>query len=66
VRKKLEDMEIEAENAELRRIPNDLKQTDVETSLKILRMIDEFEDDDDVQNVYHNLDITDEVASAME
>jgi YebC/PmpR family DNA-binding regulatory protein len=66
VRKKLEDMEIEAENAELRRIPNDLKQTDVETSLKILRMIDEFEDDDDVQNVYHNLDITDEVVAAME
>ncbi|MGF1585147.1 MAG: YebC/PmpR family DNA-binding transcriptional regulator [Bacteroidales bacterium] len=66
VRKKLEDMEIEAENAELRRIPNDLKQADLETSLKILRMIDEFEDDDDVQNVYHNLDITDEVAAAME
>jgi YebC/PmpR family DNA-binding regulatory protein len=66
VRKKLEDMEIEAENAELRRIPNDMKQADVETSLKILRMIDDFEDDDDVQNVYHNLDITDEVAAAIE
>jgi transcriptional/translational regulatory protein YebC/TACO1 len=58
-------MEIEAENAELKRIPNDFKQSDVDTSLKILRMIDEFEDDDDVQNVYHNLDITDEVAAAI-
>jgi YebC/PmpR family DNA-binding regulatory protein len=66
VRKKLDELEIEAENAELRRIPNDLKQADVVTSLKILRMIEEFEEDDDVQNVYHNLDITDEIAEAME
>jgi YebC/PmpR family DNA-binding regulatory protein len=66
VRKKLGDIGIEAENAELRRIPNDLKQADIDTSLKILRMIEEFEDDDDVQNVYHNLDITDEVAAALE
>jgi YebC/PmpR family DNA-binding regulatory protein len=66
VRKKLGDIGIEAENAELRRIPNDLKQADTDTALKILRMIEEFEDDDDVQNVYHNLDITDEVAAALE
>ncbi len=66
VRKKVEEMGIEPENAGLQRIPNDLKQLDVDSSLKVLKMIEEFEDDDDVQNVYHNLDITEEVANAME
>jgi YebC/PmpR family DNA-binding regulatory protein len=66
VRKRIEDMGIEAENAELQRIPVDLKQLDVDSSLKVLRMIDHFEEDDDVQNVYHNLEITDEVARALE
>ncbi len=66
VRKKIEDMGIQAENAELQRIPNDTKQLDVDSALKVLKMVEEFEDNDDVQNVYHNLDITDEVAKALE
>ncbi len=66
VRKKIEEMGIEPENAELRRIPNDLKQLDVDSALKVLKMVDEFEDNDDVQNVYHNMEMTDEVANAME
>jgi YebC/PmpR family DNA-binding regulatory protein len=66
VRKKLEEMKIEAENAELQRIPKETKTLDVDASVKVLRMIDEFEDNDDVQNVYHNLEITDEVMKALE
>ncbi len=65
VRKRVEDLGIESENAELRRIPNDLKQLDTDSALRVLKMIEEFEDDDDVQNVYHNLDITEDVAKAM-
>jgi transcriptional/translational regulatory protein YebC/TACO1 len=59
-------MGIEPENAGLQRIPNDLKQLDVGDAVKVLKIVEEFEDDDDVQNVYHNLDVTDEVANAME
>ena len=66
VRKRIEEMDIQAENAELQRIPNNLKQLDVDSALKVLKMIEEFEDLEDVQNVYHNLDITDEVAKALE
>lgn len=66
VQKKLDEMGVELENAGLQRIPNDTKTLDVDTSLKIMKMIDAFEDDDDVQNVYHNLELTDEVAAAME
>ncbi len=65
LRKKLEEMEIEFENAELQRIPNDLKRLDLETALKVLKMIEEFEDDDDVQNVFHNLEMTDEIMKAL-
>lgn len=66
VQKKLDAMEVEVENAGLQRIPNDTKALDVDSALRVLKMIDAFEDDDDVQNVYHSLELTDEVAAAME
>lgn len=66
VQKKLDEMEIEPENAELQRIPNDTKNLDLETSLKVLRMIEDFEEDDDVQNVYHNMEVTDEIVQALQ
>lgn len=65
LRKKLEEMAVEFENAELQRIPNDYKKLDLESSLKVLRIIEEFEDDDDVQNVFHNLEMTDEVMKSL-
>ncbi len=66
VQKKLEQLGIEAENAELQRIPQETKKLDVPSAIKVLRLIEEFEDDDDVQNVYHNLEVTDEIMEAME
>ena len=66
VRKKLEEMNVEFENAELIRVPNDLKGLELEPSLKVLRMIDEFEEDDDVQNVFHNLGLTEEITQALD
>lgn len=64
--KKLEELGIEAENARLQRIPKEQIKLDKEDALKILKIIDIFEEDDDVQNVYHNLEITDEVMAEME
>ena len=66
VQKKLEEMKIKVENAQLQRIPNDTKKMDLEMSQKILRMIEEFEELDDVQNVYHNLEMTEELMKALE
>ena len=66
VQKKLTALKIEAENAELRRIPNDTKTVDLETAKRVLRIIEDFEDDDDVQNVFHNLEMTDELMAAIE
>ena len=59
-------MGIEPENAELQRIPKDTVTLDTDTAKKIMRIIELFEDDDDVQNVFHNLEITDEVMDALE
>ncbi|MHC1703868.1 MAG: YebC/PmpR family DNA-binding transcriptional regulator [Tenuifilaceae bacterium] len=64
--KKLEELKIEVENAALQRIPNDYKSLDVSTAIKLLRLVDEFEENEDVQSVYHNLDITEEIMAAME
>lgn len=61
MQKKLEEMNIEAENAELQRIPNDTVTLDNESATKILKIIDIFEDDDDVQKVFHNLELTDDI-----
>lgn len=66
VRKKLDELNIEAENAELKRIPTETKKLEIEQSKKILAMADLFEEDDDVQNVFHNLEVTDELMEAMD
>lgn len=66
VNKKLNELGIEPEEAGLKRIPTTQKKLDVESARKALRLIDTLEDDDDVQFVYHNLEMTDELAAALE
>ena len=63
--KKLEELNIEPESAELQRNPTDTKELSLEDALKIMKVIDLFEDDDDVQKVFHNLEITDEIMNEM-
>jgi YebC/PmpR family DNA-binding regulatory protein len=65
IQKKLEQMGIETENAELQRIPMETKKLPPGKAIKILNIIEEFEDLDDVQNVYHNLEITEEIMEAI-
>ena len=45
---------------------NTVPVTDIEDARKILRIIDALEDNDDVQDVYSNVDLTDDVLSAIE
>lgn len=58
IQKKLEDLGVEAENAELQRIPNTLVTLGDDDFGKVMKLIDALEDNDDVQKVFHNLDIT--------
>ncbi|MFH1118428.1 MAG: YebC/PmpR family DNA-binding transcriptional regulator [Bacteroidota bacterium] len=64
--KKLEEMGIEPENAELQRIPKDTVKLDKDAAKKVLRLIDLFEEDDDVSNVFHNLELTDELMEDLD
>lgn len=66
VQLKLAEMGLETESAELQRIPNDTIELSVEQSIQIMKIIEEFEDDDDVQAVSHNLEVSDEVSEAMD
>jgi YebC/PmpR family DNA-binding regulatory protein len=65
MQKKLEELGIEAENAELQRIPHETVKLEPDDSKKILKVIDVFEDDDDVQKVFHNLEVSDEMMEEM-
>jgi YebC/PmpR family DNA-binding regulatory protein len=66
VQLKLQEMGLEPESAELQRIPNDTLDLTLEQGVQIIKIIEEFEDDDDVQSVYHNVNVSDELAEAME
>jgi YebC/PmpR family DNA-binding regulatory protein len=65
INRKLYDLGIEPEEAGLKRIPNDSKKLDLDSARKVLKLIDALEDDDDIQFVYHNLEMTDELAAEL-
>ena len=60
MQKKLEELSLEAENAELERIPNTYVNLSDEDFTKVMKTIEALEDDDDVQKVFHNIEATDE------
>jgi YebC/PmpR family DNA-binding regulatory protein len=63
--KKLEELGIEPESAQLQRIPKDTTTLDLESAKKVMRLIEMFEEDDDIQAVYHNLEMTDELMESL-
>lgn len=66
ISKKLEELKIEPESQELQRIPNITNTLSIEDGKKLLRLIERLEEDDDVQNVYHNMEMSDELLDAMQ
>tara|TARA_E500000178_G_C17036363_1_gene763617 strand:- start:1038 stop:1793 length:756 start_codon:yes stop_codon:yes gene_type:complete len=65
MQQKLEDLQIEPKSSELQRIPNNQSALDVESAKKVLSIIEKFEEDDDVNNVYHNLELTEELLTEL-
>lgn len=55
IQKYLEEHGFEIISAEFERIPNDLKEVTDEQREKIEKLLEKFEDDEDVQNVFHNM-----------
>ncbi|MCK9155272.1 MAG: YebC/PmpR family DNA-binding transcriptional regulator [Paludibacteraceae bacterium] len=55
IQKYLEDNGFEITSAEFEYIPNDLKEVTAEQREAVQKILDKLEDDEDVQNVYHNM-----------
>jgi YebC/PmpR family DNA-binding regulatory protein len=62
----LEGLEIEIQNSELQRIPNNTKTISAEDTKLVLKLLDKLEEDDDVQQVFHNMELTEEILKVME
>jgi transcriptional/translational regulatory protein YebC/TACO1 len=63
---KLRSNKIQPEDAELRMLPNQEMELDVDDTLQVMRTIDAIEELDDVQNVFTNLKISDEAMAALD
>lgn len=55
LQKYLEDKGVEIVSAEFERIPTDYKEVTAEQREAIEKLLEKFEDDEDVQNVFHNM-----------
>lgn len=55
IQKYLEDNGYEITSSEFVRIPNDTKEVTAEQRETLEKLLEKFEDDDDVQNVFHNM-----------
>ncbi|NJO01660.1 MAG: YebC/PmpR family DNA-binding transcriptional regulator [Bacteroidia bacterium] len=60
VQKKLDEVAIEVEEANLQRIPLNLVSLDDKQFVQSMWLIERLEDDDDVQKVYHNLKVSED------
>jgi YebC/PmpR family DNA-binding regulatory protein len=56
IQKYLEENGFEIQSAEFERIPNDYKSIPDEQRAQIEKLLEKFEEDDDVQNVFHNME----------
>ena len=66
VRTALQGAGIDYESAESSFLPSMQVQLDEDGARKIFRLIDALEDSDDVQNVYANFDVSDEIMAAID
>jgi YebC/PmpR family DNA-binding regulatory protein len=63
---RLRAAKIQPEEAELRMLPNQDLELNVEETMQVLRTIENLEDLDDVQNVFSNLKISEETMASLE
>jgi len=66
VRQALEDAHIEVDTAEVSMIPTTSLQLDTKSTIQVMKVIEALEDLDDVQQVYSNLDVTDDAMEQYE
>ena len=62
----LHQVHVHPDEAGLRMIPKQEMELDVESTLKFMKMIEAIEELDDVQDVFHNVSVSDEALAALE
>ena len=65
MQKKLEQLQLEPTSSTLERIPQNTVVLDLDQAKSALNLIEALEEDDDVVQVFHNMEITEEVESLM-
>jgi YebC/PmpR family DNA-binding regulatory protein len=66
VKKALADREIETVSAEIAMVPTSTVTVDGEKARQVLKLMEAFEDDDDVQHVYANFEVPDDIMAEAE
>ena len=66
MQRKLEELNLEPDSQELQRIPKTSQEVDFETGKKVLLILEKFDEDDDVNQVFHNMEITEELEAEIE
>lgn len=66
VRTALQTADIDYDSAEATFVPSMSVPVDVEVARKVFRLVEALEDSDDVQNVYTNVDVSDEVLASLD
>ena len=65
VRTALQGSDIDYDSAEATFVPSMSVPVDADTARKVFRLVEALEDSDDVQNVYTNVDVSDEVLASL-
>ncbi len=66
IQQKLESLGLEAKSAELKRFPLSTIPADIDTARNVMKLVDMLEEDEDVNSVYHNMDLSEEVEAELE
>ena len=66
ISEKLRAEKITPEEAGLRMLPNQEMELDTDKAVQVMKIVESLEELDDVQNVFHNLKITEEAMNALE
>lgn len=66
MQKKLEEMGITATSVDLQRFPTTTTRLDMEAAKKVLKLIDTIEEDEDINAVFHNMELTEELMEELE
>lgn len=66
MQKKLHELGVEIKSAEVQKVPKSTTALSVEAAQQVLKIVDKFEEDDDVQAVYHNLELTEDLLAKLQ